>query len=130
VWDIVQCAQLFFLLQHVYTVMSSSDPCNTCNTDTSRGSQQSPRTCSVDRHRAPSGVSICGYGIAVRWTSISERQMDNTARVEFQVESECGMSRSLNSVGGGRFRVTRAQQGVGVKDARIHLEVDKHAGEP
>jgi hypothetical protein len=44
----------------------------------------------VDRCGALSGVSICGYGIAVRWTSISERQMDNTARAEFQVESELG----------------------------------------
>jgi hypothetical protein len=31
---------------------------------------------SVDRHRAPSGVGIHEYGIAVRRTSISERQIE------------------------------------------------------
>jgi hypothetical protein len=42
-----------------------------------------PKICSVDRHGALSGVGIHEYRIAVR-------QMDNTARVEFQVESERG----------------------------------------
>jgi hypothetical protein len=67
----------------IIDVMSSSDPHDTCNMDTSRGSEWSPRTHSMDRCRTPSGVGICGYRIAVRW-------MDNTARAEFQVESECG----------------------------------------
>jgi hypothetical protein len=40
--------------------------------------------------RVPSGFGICEYRIAVRQMSISERQMDNTARVEFLVESEHG----------------------------------------
>jgi hypothetical protein len=35
-----------------------------------------PRICSADRHRAPSGVGFCEYGIAVKQTSISERQIE------------------------------------------------------
>jgi hypothetical protein len=44
----------------------------------------------MDRHGAPSEVGICEYAIAGRRTSISERRMDSTARVGFQVESKCG----------------------------------------
>jgi hypothetical protein len=87
-----------------------------------------PRTRSTDRHGAPSGVSIHEYGIAVRWTSISERRMDNTARAEFQVESE--HKHEWKSEHCWRRKIHTSTMGRGVKDARICLEVDKHAGEP
>jgi hypothetical protein len=88
------------------------------------------RTHSTDRHGAPSGVSIHvhEYGIAVRQTSISERQMDNTARAEFQVESEC--RHEQKSEWCWRRKIHTSATGRGVKDVRICLEVDKHTGEP
>jgi hypothetical protein len=87
-----------------------------------------PRTRSADRHGAPSGVGICEYRIAVRWMSISERQMDNTARAESRVESKCRCERKSERCW--RRKIHMSAMGRGVKDARICLKVDKHAGEP
>jgi hypothetical protein len=39
------------------------------------------------------------------------------------------VSRSPNAIGGGR-KIHTSATGRGVKDARIRLEVDKHAGGP
>jgi hypothetical protein len=86
------------------------------------------RTHSADRHRAPSGVSM--YRIAVRQTSISERWMDNTARAEFWVESECGCEWKSERCWRRKIQSHMSVTGRGVRDVRIHLEVDKHAGEP
>jgi hypothetical protein len=54
--------------------------------------------------------------------------MDNTARAEFQVASEC--RHEWKSECYWRRKIHTSATGRGVKDARIHLEVDKHAGEP
>jgi hypothetical protein len=75
----------------------------------------------VDRHGAPSGVGIHEYGIAMRL-------IENTARAEFQVESECGHERKSECYW--RRKIHTSAMGRGVKDVRICLEVDKHAGEP
>jgi hypothetical protein len=88
------------------------------------------RTCSTDRHGAPSGVGICGYGIAVRWTSITERWLDNTARAEFRVESECRCRQKSKQCWRRKIQSHMNMTGRGMKDARIRLKVDKHAGEP
>jgi hypothetical protein len=84
----------------------------------------------MDRHGAPSGVSIHGYGIAVRQMSISERWMDNTARVEFQVESKHGCEWKSERYWRRKIQSHMSTMGRGVRDVRIRLEVDKHAGEP
>jgi hypothetical protein len=80
-----------------------------------------PRTRSMDRHGALSGVSIHEYRIAVR-------QMDNTARVEFRVESERG--HEWKSKWCWRRKIHMSVMGRRVKDVRICLKVDKHAGGP
>jgi hypothetical protein len=76
---------------------------------------------STDQHGAPSGVGIHEYRIAVRW-------MDNTARVEFWVESERRCEQMSEWCW--RRKIHMSAMGKGVKGARIRLEVDKHAGEP
>jgi hypothetical protein len=110
--------------------MSSSDPHSTHNVDTSR---------------APRGVRELVMQVDVELWVVSVYmdkgllggvQVKLRGRWITQLEQSsewsqsADMSRSLNSVWGGRFRVAQAWQGVGVKDVRIHLEVDKHAGEP
>jgi hypothetical protein len=89
-----------------------------------------PRTRIADRHRVLSGIGIHEYGIAVRRTSISERWMDNTARAEFQVESECRHEWKSEWCWRRKIQIHTSATGRGVKDVRICLKVDKHAGEP
>jgi hypothetical protein len=60
--------------------------------------------------------------------SISERWMDNTARAEFRVESKCRCEQKSEWCW--RRKIHMSVMGRGVKDVRICLEVDKHAGEP
>jgi hypothetical protein len=75
----------------------------------------------MDRCGALSGVGIHGFAV---------RQMDNTARAEFRVESEHRREQKSKWCWRRKIQSHTSVTGRGVKDARIHLKVDKHTGEP